>query len=138
MSSEVSSVSSDNYDSYDTWTRSEPDSDLSNLRKAIFSSAGDLYSKPALSRFRTEKSSITTIKTMGIHNQSGISSGKSGGSGEIGIDIGWGGKNGIDFSGHAKGEIHDDRGNYAEIKAEQNNDGTGKVSISAGHKEDSR
>lgn len=59
-------------------------------------------------------------------------------SGEInaGVDIQWGGEKGIEVSGHARGEVRDDNGNYGRIDVTQNSDGSGQASISGGHKEE--
>lgn len=62
-------------------------------------------------------------------------SGDKGSSIEGGLNVEWGGENGIEIGGYLKGEAHDDKGNYAEIEIEQKSDGTGGLSASAGHKE---
>ena len=59
-----------------------------------------------------------------------------GGSFEVGIKVEWGGGNDdTKVSGYAEAEAHDDDGNYVEVHAEQNDDGKGSVSVSAGHEE---
>jgi len=60
----------------------------------------------------------------------------SGGSGSIKFEAKWGDEDGIKFSGGIEVEAHDDNGNYASVRAEQDSDGKGKVEVSAGHKED--
>ena len=55
------------------------------------------------------------------------------GSVEVGGKASWGGKNGVEVSGYAKGEVHDDKGNYAKAEVEQKSDGTGNASVSGGH-----
>jgi len=66
-----------------------------------------------------------------------ISSKKAGGSAEVGAQISWGGPEGVECSGYIKGEIHDNEGNSAEIKVEQNDDGTGSATVSASYNDES-
>lgn len=51
----------------------------------------------------------------------------------VGGTASWGGKEGVQYSGYAKGEVKDNKGNKAEVKVEQKSDGTGNLSVSATH-----
>jgi len=104
---------------------------LPNLSSSDKNLEMDRVSQPRESFSRDRRTS-----QVAQHNRITPMMSRAGGSGDLGVDISWGGPNGVEASGHAKGEVHDDNGNYAELKAEQNSDGTGNVSISAGHKED--
>lgn len=59
------------------------------------------------------------------------------GSGEVEFKMSWGGKDGVDVSIGASGEIHDDKGTYVEVEVSQkvSKDGLGEgnASVSAGH-----
>lgn len=52
---------------------------------------------------------------------------------EMGGSIRWGGDE-IEFSGYARGEVHDDDGYYVQVEVKQNSDGTGSADATAGHK----
>lgn len=58
------------------------------------------------------------------------------GSLEGGVNIRWGGDDGLKVGGYFEGEISDDNGNYAKGQIKQNNDGSGEANISAGHKKE--
>jgi hypothetical protein len=54
-------------------------------------------------------------------------------SGEVGGTWKWGGKGGPEFNGYLKGKVQDNKGNSAEVKVQQNSDGTGSATASAKH-----
>ncbi len=58
---------------------------------------------------------------------------KTNGSVTVGGSASWGRKEGVQYSGYAKGEVQDNKGNKAEVKVEQKSDGTGNLSVSATH-----
>jgi hypothetical protein len=60
---------------------------------------------------------------------------KIGGSVDTGVEMKWGGKDGVKIGGHIGAEIHDDKGNYGQITITQNGDGTGSANASGGYKE---
>lgn len=54
------------------------------------------------------------------------------GSVMVGGSMSWGGKDGVEYSGYVKGEVSGG-GNRAEVKVEQNSDGSGRVEASGGY-----
>jgi hypothetical protein len=130
MCSEVSFNDFSEVDSYFNTLVSESMSSDQNFHKFIFSKDNNIRLRKNITFAQAIGSSSIEAKVKKIAPM------KFGGSGEVGVDISWGGKDGVEVSGHAKGEVHDKKGNYAEVKAEQNSDGTGKVSASGGRKDD--
>ncbi|HZY10671.1 MAG TPA: hypothetical protein VFF29_05905 [Bacteroidota bacterium] len=63
---------------------------------------------------------------------------KAGGSGKVGFEYSWGGKDGGEFRGYVEGEVHDESGNYVEGRAEQNSKGEGSVGVYGGHKDEKK
>lgn len=59
-----------------------------------------------------------------------------GGSGRIEAHFEWGDGKGGHFSGGVSGEIHDDNGNFVEIKVEQKENGNNSVDVAAGHEKE--
>jgi hypothetical protein len=45
----------------------------------------------------------------------------------------WGGKDGPEYGGYAKGNVHDEKGKKIEVRVEQQHDGKGSLSVSGGY-----
>jgi hypothetical protein len=93
------------------------------------------FTRPSLSQTIWTGAQQTNKKLAG-ERISSVSPLKAGGNVEAKIDISWGGKEGTEVNFGVAGEIHDNSGNYAKGELSQDSDGEGKVSISAGHKEE--
>ncbi len=52
---------------------------------------------------------------------------------EGGVSASWGDGVAIQWEGYLKGEVYDGKGNYAEVRATQKEDGTGIVDICGGY-----
>lgn len=72
---------------------------------------------------RIDRSFSSSLGTM-------ISAHQGGGSVQGGATISWGGSEGTKVDVTIKGEIHDGKGNSAEVKGTQSSDGKGSVSVS--------
>ena len=71
------------------------------------------------------QTSARMIRSMGVQ-----------GSVEGGVNVRWGGEDGVKVGGYFEGEVSDDNGNYAKGQIRQNNDGSGEANISAGHRKE--
>lgn len=58
---------------------------------------------------------------------------RTGGSVSGGLEYRWGDKDEKGFSAWAKAEVHDNKGNKLEAKAEKKNDGSGSINLSGSH-----
>jgi len=63
---------------------------------------------------------------------------KIGGSAELRFEFDYGDKDGPKYSSSARGEVHDEKGNYVRGEATRDQEGKGKVAVAAGHKEDEK
>lgn len=77
-----------------------------------------------------------THKTMMCGHNGIASRDGRGGSGGADVNVKWGGRDGVQVSGSAWAEYHDEKGNFAELRAEQRSDGTGDVKASGGRKKE--
>ncbi len=58
---------------------------------------------------------------------------KAGYSAGVKAEIEWGSDDGVEFNASCHGKFHDDKGNYVEVKVEQDSNGIGRASVSADH-----
>ncbi len=95
------------------------------------------------SKYQMERSPCNTFLKGGFrilpirsHNDRDNDRG-AGGSFELGGTLHYGGKDGPQYDAYAKGEAHDNKGNYAEGRVDHNfNSGKGDVDFHGGHRED--
>lgn len=63
---------------------------------------------------------------------------KGGAGMEGGATASWGDGKGIHWEAYVKGEVHDGKGNYAEVEVSQSDDGKGEVRTRGGHDSDQK
>lgn len=135
MCNEISLNSAD-FDEYDnSYGISSPPSFALHFHEVIFSQLNAPYSRKTALRCVNNLSAIgSKINLDFLEKNMRVLA--AGGSGAVELDIKWGGRDGVEVNFGGRGEIHDEKGNFVNIKAEQNSDGTGHINISAGHKEE--
>ncbi len=136
MSFEVT-LNSVDFDEFDERYRSlHPNTVVAEdcFHEAIFSASGRAYQAIQAVSLR-EKPSVIDHKTQRIARNHGIAP-MGTVSGEVGLSVDWGGKNGTEISGYASGSASDDNGNKVEVTVEVKGDGSGNASASASHDEE--
>ena len=130
MSIGLGSVDFDDFDNYGNPFAA--DNAGPKFHEAIFSPDMNCYRQFT----RTVVHETNSLKPMMGMQKAGGDYGKdSGYSISGGGSASWGGDNGIEFKGYFNGEIHDSKGNSAEVHVEQKNDGNGRVDFSVHHED---
>ncbi len=73
------------------------------------------------------------FKVLRIKSRSDRNDDKGGGSCEAGVTARWGEDKNVQWEGYVKGEAHDGKGNYAEGRITQKDNGKGEADIHGGH-----
>lgn len=99
------------------------------LRQCLIRGSLNKAQNPELDPFRNYIGTWFEILLARSHRDSD----RGGSSCEGGITGKWGDGNGIQWEGYVKAEAHDGKGNYAEGRITQKDDGKGEVEVRGGH-----
>ena len=111
-----------------------PEATVAYVPKSFIEEAYNLQKDPQQGVMNLQFTSVLgRFNILPIRSNRDRDDNKSGGSIEGGITGTWGDGNGIQWEGYVKGEAHDGKGNYAEGKITQRDDGTGKIDAHGGH-----